>query len=247
MMTTQTISVGNVSDLVYPKKHENADLTFFDPPYNIGIDYGDDEILNDKRPDDEYLADFSKWIHTAKHMTRPGGIVACLISDEYASNVDLLFQHHFGKEQRVNRIIWRERFAQYQESKFVNEHRHLFFYRKPGGDAYWYNGAEIRVPSARMILGDKRAKGPRVPGDVWECPRLPGNAKARVDWHPCQLHPEPLKRIVYSFVPPNGKVNELFAGSGSLAIVCKQLGLNYWGVDGSRKFVREALQRLGEE
>ena len=43
-----------------------------------------------------------------------------------------------------------------------------------------FNTDEIRVPSQRMLDGDKRAAGPRVPDDVWEIPRLVGNAGERL-------------------------------------------------------------------
>src|SRR5579872_4627516 len=60
----------------------------------------------------------------------------------------------------------------------------------------------IRIPSARMDQGDKRAAGPRVPGDVWDFPRVVGNAKERQPWHPTQ-HPVALydRVIKYSCGP----------------------------------------------
>lgn len=249
MKTTQTIQLALAEDASKFDTALDADLTFFDPPYNIGIDYGKHPEPSDKRSKIEYLNAVRTWVSTGIDCTRTGGVLAVLISEEYASHYDLILES-FPTLKKINRIIWRERFAQYSERKFVNEHRHLFLYRvtKPGanGESIWNNGDEIRVPSVRMELGDKRAKGLRVPGDVWECPRLPGNARARVDWHPCQLHPSPLKRIVYAFTNEGGRVTELFSGSGSLAVVCKELNRNYFGCDASERFVREARKRIEE-
>ena len=79
---------------------------------------------------------------------------------------------------RRNRIIWRETFGQYNESRFPSGHRHLFWHVKDLKRSPFHTD-EIRVTSQRMQAGDKRAAGPRVPDDVWEIPRLVGNARER--------------------------------------------------------------------
>jgi len=240
----QEIRCGDATSIVKFKRAKDSDLVFMDPPYNIDIDYGDHNHLTDRRPREEYLASVADWIYAAIGVLRPSGILAVLISEAYAMEYERILS---GCDLvKVNRIIWHEKFAQYSETKFTNEHRHLFLYRKPGlGERTWNTDAEyVRVPSARMLAGDKRAKGPRVPGDVWDCPRLPGNANARVDWHPCQLHPAPLRRLVSVFTNEGGRVSELFSGSGSLAVVCKELNRHYVGVDASKKFVVSARKRI---
>jgi hypothetical protein len=60
----------------------------------------------------------------------------------------------------------------------------------------WHTDA-IRVPSARMKHGDKRAdRRGRVPDDIWEFPRVCGNYAERRQWAVTQ-HPEALiERLV---------------------------------------------------
>lgn len=219
----------------------DADLLFMDPPYNIGIEYGNGH--DDRLSAEEYEACCMFWVFSAGKAVRPGGVLAVLISEDHAWLYESKLRN-LGEFEKLNRIIWRERFAQYRETKFVNEHRHLFLYRKKGEPTTWNNGEEIRVPSRRMELGDKRAKGLRVPGDVWECPRLPGNAKARVDWHPCQLHPAPLRRLVHAFTNEGGKVFEAFSGSASLGVVCRELNRNYIGYDSNPEYVSKGNARI---
>lgn len=249
--TRRKVFCGDASTIIEFKGALGADLTFMDPPYNIGVDYGDPPHLNDSRSRSDYLSDVNEWIKVAIGATRPGGVIAILISEEYANAYGSILDRFEGegKIEKINRIIWRETFAQYTERWFTREHRHLFLYRISGnGERIWDTDSDdVRVPSARMLAGDKRAKGPRVPGDVWECPRLPGNAKARVDWHPCQLHPMPLRRIVAAFTRDGGKVNEMFCGSGSLAVVCADMNRNYIGIDANKEFVLRAKKRLEEQ
>lgn len=246
MKAEQIIEVANADEIDSYDAAQNADLAFMDSPYNIGIDYGEG-APSDRLDEELFISKASDWIRSLANCLRPGGVLAVLISEEYATSFECILQTEIDLV-KINRIIWRERFAQYTESKFVNEHRHLFLYRKAGeGERVWNTDSDlVRVPSVRMEMGDKRAKGLRVPGDVWECPRLPGNAKARVDWHPCQLHPGPLKRLVYAYTNEGGRVVESFAGSGSLARVCKEMNRDYFGVDLSPAYVEKARKRLEE-
>jgi DNA modification methylase len=83
----------------------------------------------------------------------------------------------------------------------------------------------IRVPSWRQLHGDKRAnpKG-RVPGDVFNFPRVVGNSKQRRRWHPTQLHEGLYERCIKLSCLPEDSVCDLFAGTGTLARVCKATG-----------------------
>lgn len=82
----------------------------------------------------------------------------------------------------------------------------------------------IRVVSRRMEIGDARAAGPKVPDDVWEFPRIPGNSKERRPWHPTQ-HPEDLiRRIICLHTDPGDTVVDLFGGTGTTVRVCEQIG-----------------------
>jgi DNA modification methylase len=83
----------------------------------------------------------------------------------------------------------------------------------------------IRVPSWRQLHGDKRAnpKG-RVPGDVFDFPRVVGNSKQRRRWHPTQLHKGLYERCVKLSCSPDDSVCDIFAGTGTLGRVCKHTG-----------------------
>lgn len=72
-----------------------------------------------------------------------------------------------------------------------------------------------------MRINDKRSAGPRVPGDVWDFPRVTGNSKERQSWHPTQ-HPVALyDRIIKFSCGPGDTFLDLFAGSGT----CFRAGL----------------------
>jgi len=226
-----------------PKHCKNADLVFADPPYNRGFDYG-------TGPSDDlhpavYLGHLGTWIESARDATRPGGMVALLISEEWADDAGSLMTKIIGP--RWNRIIWHEKFAQYTDRNFTKAHRHLFLHRRPSfkGEREIWNTDKIRVPSARMKAGDKRAAGPRVPDNVWNVRRLQGNSNDRVPGHPCQLAPEPLTWLVDAFTDSGGLVGEQFAGVGSLTRVAVRMGRRYTGVELNPEYVSLGNQRIG--
>jgi DNA modification methylase len=83
-----------------------------------------------------------------------------------------------------------------------------------------------------------------VPGDVWQFRRLQGTSKDRVEWHPAQLPPELLARIVKGWTKPGDLVVDAFAGSGSLAKVCRPLGRRFMGVERSPTYLTKMAEEL---
>lgn len=127
----------------------------------------------------------------------PTGSLWFLCPEHWADDIGSILS---GLLPRRNRVIWRETFGQYRDSSFPSGHRHLFYHVKDMKYSPFF-ADEIRVPSQRMLVGDKRATGPRVPDDVWEIPRLTGNAVERIEEHPCQLPEALLERVVLCNTP----------------------------------------------
>jgi DNA modification methylase len=217
----------------------SVDLVFGDPPFGIDFDYGDGQY-RDNLNLDEYLAFSRKWISRANRTLRPGGTFWIAIGDEYAAELCTIAKG-FGLTMR-NWCIWYYTFGPHLTAKFGRNKAHLLYFVK--GDGFTFNPDEIRVESERQRMGDPRANPEgRVPGDVWEVPRLPGNAKERTG-HPCQMPEEVLARIILSTSKPNGLVLDPFGGSFVTAAVCKEHGRRCVSGDISEQFYREGIERL---
>lgn len=218
-----------------------VDAAFLDPPYNLGFDYGDGPKA-DKLPTNEYLNKIEVVIReSVKRLTERGSIWV-LSPEKWADDYGAILSDVLP---RRNRIIWRETFGQYGENRFPSGHRHLFWHvrnlqRSP------FNTDEIRVPSQRMKSGDKRAKGPRVPDDVWEIPRLVGNASERLSEHPCQLPEELLHRVILASTNKSDLIMDPVAGTGTTLRVAQKLNRHYLGIEKQAKFVELIQTRLRE-
>jgi DNA modification methylase len=112
-------------------------------------------------------------------------------------------------------------FGQHNHYDLGNNYRPLL--RIMRSDAPLYPDA-IRIPSWRQTHGDKRAdpRG-RVPGDVFEFPRVTGNSHQRRSWHKTQLNEGLVERCIKLTSLPGDRVLDPFAGTGTTLRVCERL------------------------
>lgn len=224
-------------------------LGFFDPPYNLGKIYSDDVTRDTLSPCD-YLNFCSNVIHEASYTIANGGTIWWLCP---ASHIDFIPKLLNQVGPRLYTIIKKETFSQYQGEKgLTNDYRFLFVHKidnsltgKPIEPRF--NPNAIRIPSDRQLkYNDKRANpAGRVPSDVWQIRRLQGTADDRVSWHPCQLPPELIHRIILGWSNPGDWCLDGFAGSGNFGVACNQLNRNGILVEGSQTYITKIKERLG--
>lgn len=192
-------------------------MIFADPPDNIGLSYGS---CNDRLPSLAYeeLLRSILWLSREK--------CDILWVSFNAAHLPLLgfLVHDFLKEGgwEFKPCVQVFTFGQHNKHDLGNNHRPLWRLMREGTELH---PDAIRVPSWRQLHGDKRAnpKG-RVPGDVYDFPRVVGNSKQRRRWHPTQLHEGLYERCVKLSCLPDDSICDLFAGTGTLARVCKATG-----------------------
>jgi site-specific DNA-methyltransferase (adenine-specific) len=220
-----------------------ARIVIVDPPYNQGVKYADDPT-EDSLTEIEYLGWASRAVCEISDLLMPGGTIWWVCPERFANAVSIRLSTFCGP--RLYRIVWEETFAQYQQKTLTEDYRFIFcHYHYRLGYPVVFNPDAIRVPSKRQEMGDKRAdpRG-RVPGRVWRFRRLQGTSKDRVDWHPTQLPPELLSRIVRGWSNPGDLVVDAFAGSGNTGLICQKEGREFVGFDRSPTYCQKMLGRL---
>ena len=176
-------------------------LIFADPPYNIGIDYGDG-VDADRMADDEYLEWAEGWIRLCKSVVADDGSLWVLIGDEYAAEYCTILKRYFTIRSWIK---WYEIFGVNCSYKFNRCSRHLF-YCTANPKSFVFNADAVTRPSDRQAkYGDSRAApGGKIWDDVWQIPRLVGTAKERIPDFPTQLPLALLAPIIADFrSPPN--------------------------------------------
>ena len=239
----------------------SVDLVFADPPFNIGYDY---DVYKDRQPEEAYLDWSEKWGEGVRRILKPDGTFWLAIGDDYAAELKMLFQKKLGFHCR-GWVIWYYTFGVNCTKKFSRSHTHLFHFVKDA-KTFTFNGAEVRVPSARqLVYADARANANgRLPDDTWilrpqdlpegfnpdedtwYVPRVCGTFKERAGFHGCQMPEQLLGRIIKVSSNPGDLVLDPFGGSGSTLIVAKKLGRNCLGFELSENYAQRIQQRLGQ-
>ncbi len=189
------------------------DAIFMDPPDNLGLDYNG---FFDKR------IDYYEWLREVIfESTRRADVIWISYYWKHDIKIKSFISNLIGTGWDARTFIWRFTFGQYRTTDCANGYRPILRLSRPG--IKWTTD-NIRIPSKRMLLGDPRAAGPRVPDDVWDFPRIVGNSKERRNWMPTQ-HPEALLRRIVKMTP-GSKWLELFTGSGTMIRVIGNLDLD---------------------
>jgi len=191
---------------------------FADPPDNIGLGYNE---FDDRQPDDTYVV----WLGDCLRLfIQKAGIVWVSYNAKWSFALgmvvhDLLREHKWLEAKPCVQVYT---FGQHNHHDLGNNHRPLLRLRRD--DAPIYPDA-IRVPSWRQLNGDRRAdpRG-RVPGDVFDFPRVTGNSKQRRRWHPTQLNEDLVERCVKLSTLEGQRVIDPFAGTGTTLRVCDRIG-----------------------
>jgi len=195
------------------------DCLFADPPDNIKLDY---RKYKDDLPDTEYVKRLEEWLYL---FIKKAGVVWFSFNAKWTFKMGRIvcqMQHDFPKLE-VKPCVQTYTFGQHNHHDLSNNHRPLWRFRLDPDQAPLYPD-QIRVPSWRQEHGDKRAdpRG-RVPGDVFDFPRVTGNSKQRRSWHPTQLNEGLVERCVKLSTRESGTVLDPFAGTGTTLRVCKRI------------------------
>jgi site-specific DNA-methyltransferase (adenine-specific) len=163
------------------------------------------------------------------------------LKDEWAGYVQVFLDRLLHWR---NRVIWHYRFGTHQKRKFGRNHQQLFHFVADPRRAT-FNADDIREPSDRQAkYQDKRAdpRG-RVPGDVWDVPRVCGTFRERAGYC-CQTPLAVLNRISKAATNAGDLVLDPFAGTGTALVAARQLGRRYQGIEGCEATAAHARRRL---
>ncbi len=229
---------------------EVIDLVFADPPYNIGIDYGDHH--NDKMSDDEYIKWCTGWIGEIPRILKDDGSFWLLCNHEYAADLDVMIRKEF-KLHRQKWITWYESFGVNCQKSFNRCSRPLLWYTKHKKKfTANYLDPEVRRPSDRQaVYNDPRASPlGKCWDDVWginpPIPRVCGTFKERIPGFPTQLPLKLLRPIIAFASNPGDVVLDPFSGSGTTGMVCIEKDRLYTGIELSEKFFDLSVERLAK-
>lgn len=223
------IELHNKSFDQYLKTCRPFRMAFADPPDNIGLDY---EGFEDKFNEDEYGVFLQNILYLSMQKCE---VLWLSLNSRHAflAGKTIYDMTRWSPGWEAKSCVQTFTFGQHNHRDLGNDHRLLYRLMKTGTELY---PDAIRIPSWRQLNGDKRAdpRG-RVPGDVFDFPRVTGNSKQRRAFSPTQLHEGLYERCIRLCCKDGDTVVDLFAGSGTLGRIGPSCGVRCVMVEVSKQ------------
>lgn len=227
-------------------------LIVCDPPYNLALADWDSHA--------DYLSWAAGWLAECERVLSDSGSLVLFGGLQYqaeAGSGDLLtLLAHLRQHSRlrlVNLIIWNYPNGISAQRFFANRHEEIAWFAK--SPRYVFDLDAVREPyddaTCERYLRDKRLRPDSVrrgrnPTNVWQLPRLNGNARERVG-HPTQKPAALIRRLVRALSFPGAIVLDPFAGSGVTCRVAIEEGRHSLSADadpGWRDYLDRQLTSL---
>ena len=237
---------GDCLDVMRDFPDDTFDMSFADPPFNLGKRY---RSYKDRKPDDDYLEWCSEWLKEMVRVTKPTGSILVHNIPKWLTYYTTIlndaahFKHWIAWDEMSNPFATTLRAAHYGILFYVNDPDDFKFY-------------EIRAPHKKCRLckgflkdygghAYKRHPFGYLVSDVWtDIFRIRHNL--RRDPHPCQLPVPLLERIVLMTTDPGDLILDPFLGTGTTAIAARALGRRFVGIELDEEYVAAAHQKLVE-
>ncbi|MDD1716637.1 MAG: site-specific DNA-methyltransferase [Methanoregulaceae archaeon] len=208
---------------------ETVDLVVTDPPFAIDFracrnNYNRSgfHVLEGYREilPEEYGAFTCSWMKETYRVLRPHG--SMYVFSGWNRLKDILEGLDQSGFITKNHLIWKYQFGVFTKKKYVTSHYHILFVVKDP-DHYTFHKVE------------------HYPEDVWMIRREYWKGKKKT---PTKL-PSDLVRKILSFSSSEGDlVFDPFLGSGTVAIVSREMGRHYLGFEVVEEYYRFAKERL---
>ncbi len=238
------IIIGDAIEVMRQIPDNSIDMTFADPPFNLGKKYNN---YFDKKDTEEYLNWSKLWLKEMVRITKPTGSI-------FVHNIPrwlIYFASYLNEISYFKHwIAWNAMGAPLGKSLLPN-HYGILWYTKQLKDYKFYDirGMHPRCRSCGIILQDYGGKksqmhpfGPLI-SDVWtDIHRI--RHKKRRDEHPCQLPIPLLERLILMTTDEGDIVLDPFVGTGTTVIAAKRLGRRYIGIDIDPKYIEITKRKL---
>lgn len=236
----------------WPEK--SIDLIFADPPYNLsgnGLEWkgnrtgGDWYMVNenwDKMTESEYMRFSRQWIGGCYRVLKDGGSIYISCTYHNIAEIMIVLKQ---LEFKINNVItWHKTNAMPNMTKRLFTHSTEFVVWAVKEKKWVFNYEDLK-----KINPEKQKDGSlKQMRDVWPMPLVQGRERLRGEngraLHPTQKPEEMLRRIITASSTKGNLVLDPFLGSGTTAVIAKQLGRNWVGIEKKKEYIRVAEKRL---
>jgi DNA modification methylase len=235
---------GDCLDVLGSLPDGGAHLAFADPPFNLGKDYGED---GDRRED--YRGWCAAWLRGAVRVLDEAGSLFVMAM---AAHLNFLLPLLDTMAHWRSTIVWPNTSLP-QRRRFTPAWQPVLWYTK-NPERWTYHCDADGGPTKAALPWGRRPRGHTMT-DLWadikfvsggcmasrEAILAPGSRRKA---HPTQMPEALARRVILACSDPGDVVLDLFAGSGTFAVVADRLGRRWFGCDTNPGYVDLATARL---
>jgi site-specific DNA-methyltransferase (adenine-specific) len=237
------ISCQDNLDLLKTIDDNSIDLIYCDILYGTGRKFKDYQDLKPIKSDiEEHYIPRLKEMH---RVLKDTGTIYLQMDTKINHWIRCIMEDIFGYDNMRNEIIWNYNTAPRKKLDFGK--RHDIIYRFTKSNDYKFN--PIREPYAKSApRGYTKEKyyhkDGKVIGDVWQMNILGQNDKKERVGYDTQKPKELISRIIKASSDEGDLIGDFYMGSGTTAVVCKELKRDFIGCDINKKALELTKKRL---
>ena len=232
-------------ELLLSQPDESVDLIYCDILYGTGRNFGDYQDLKPIRTEIEnhYLPRLTEM----KRVLKQNGSIYLQMDTRINHWMRILMDDVFGYENFRNEISWCYNSGGGARKYFSKKHDIVIFYTK--SNDYLFNADSVRVPYSETIdygISTINRYNPlgKIPFDYWNINVLGQNDKTESVDYPTQKPKKLVQRIILASSNEGDVVADYYLGSGTTAVVCKELNRHFIGCDINPKAIEITNSRL---
>lgn len=235
-------------ELLLSQPDESVDLIYCDILYGTGRNFGDYQDLKPIRSEIE--SHYLPRLIEMKRVLKQNGSIYLQMDTRINHWMRILMDDVFGYDNYLNEIAWVYDLADNSKTNYPKKHDCILFYKK--GKKHTFNSDAIRIDydsaTKKRYNGTKVGRGDKtelnnlgkLPNNVWRDIDIQRNNHVYATQKPKAL----IERIVKASSNEGDTVADYYLGSGTTAVVCKELDRNFIGCDINPKAIEITNARL---
>ena len=234
-------------ELLKSQPDESVDLIYCDILYGTGRNFGDYQDLKPIRSEIE--SHYLPRLIEMKRVLKSTGSIYLQMDTKINHWIRCLMDEVFGYGNFRNEIIWAYRSGGKTKNTFSSKHDIIYWYSKT--ENYTFNIEQLYIPNKNGGSYKKVKNGVEynydksLPIDWWDDlpPMLSSLHKDYVNYA-TQKPKALIERIIKASSNEGDTVADYYLGSGTTAVVCKELNRNFIGCDINPKAIEITNARL---
>lgn len=235
-------------ELLLSQPDESVDLIYCDILYGTGRNFGDYQDLKPIRSEIE--AHYLPRLKEMHRVLKSTGSIYLQMDTKINHWVRCIMDDIFGYDNFRNEIVWFYKNASRGKKNYANSHDTILFYSK--ANIFTFNRSDILIPFESKMTEWRYTKGGqkdkdmpkgKTPDNVF-CLNSLNSMSNELIGYATQKPKALIERLIKASSNEGDTVADYYLGSGTTAVVCKELNRNFIGCDINPKAIEITNARL---